>query len=186
MIEGRPDGAFSATSEYKEGYTPAEAAKFSNIGWSPNKANTNEWLQVDLGRIFRVTKVKTKGLGDWPSYYEWVTRYELEYSTNGVSWSTYGELAGNTDKNTAVSHNLSNGGIVAQYLRFIPLASYTWPVMRVEAYGYLSMQLHNLCTVLCHIDSLQKVCRILTSLYCLYDNTNTYTRIQRLSWWWNI
>ena len=93
---------------------------------------------MDLGDEYRITQIKTKG-GGWDGYDEWVTKYRLKISTNGVNWSIHGDFIGNSDGNTVVAHTLSNGGFVARYLRFKTLISHTWPTMRIEAYGYLGM-----------------------------------------------
>ena len=55
-------------------------------GWSALKDNFNQWLQVDLGSYTTVTRVATQGRN---GYKEWVSKYRLQYSYNGITFKFY-------------------------------------------------------------------------------------------------
>lgn len=57
----------------------------SDGGWIPSSFNRNQYLQIDLGRIMKVTGVETQG-ADGQSY--WVQSYKIQHSSNGQTWST--------------------------------------------------------------------------------------------------
>ena len=57
-------------------------------GWSPFKDDFNQWLQVDLGRLTTVTRLATQGRDGSD---EWVTKYTLQYSVDGVIYHGYRE-----------------------------------------------------------------------------------------------
>ena len=44
----------------------------------------NQWIQVDLKEPTLVSGVDTQGRAD---YDQWVTRYKVQYSGDGKSWS---------------------------------------------------------------------------------------------------
>ena len=45
-------------------------------------------LQVDIGKVVKITKVLTQGRSD---YDQWVKTYWLSYSLNGGYYQAYGE-----------------------------------------------------------------------------------------------
>ncbi|XP_073247149.1 uncharacterized protein [Porites lutea] len=54
--------------------------------WCPEKANKNEYLQVDFGQIKRVNKILIQGRGNW---YNWVTGFYVYYSDDGRRWTGF-------------------------------------------------------------------------------------------------
>ena len=55
--------------------------------WSARVNDGNQWLQIDLGnRYTRVAGVTTQGRN---GYSQWVTKYRLQYSDNGVNFKYY-------------------------------------------------------------------------------------------------
>ena len=55
-------------------------------GWSALTSDANQWLQVDFGSYTHVTQVATQGVNGVD---EWVTRYKLQFSDNGVMYEFY-------------------------------------------------------------------------------------------------
>ncbi|XP_027044413.1 uncharacterized protein LOC113672335 [Pocillopora damicornis] len=109
-------------------------------GWSARTNDLNQWLQIDLINKFNVvTRVATQGRN---AYNQWVTKYMLQFSDDGIHFqyyrgegkASYMEFAGNTDPNTVVAHHL-NPPIDAGYIRFLPTAWHKHVSMRVELYG---------------------------------------------------
>ena len=86
------DSQISASSQLDEDHSAAQARLHSSAdgsrggGWSALTNDDNQWLQVDIGSYTRVTSVATQG-GN--SKNEWVTKYTLQYSDDGLSFHTY-------------------------------------------------------------------------------------------------
>ena len=66
-------------------------------GWSALKTDLHQWLQVDLGSYNTVTRVATQGR---TGSNEWVTKYKLQYSDDGMNFQFYKERG---DKSAKVS-----------------------------------------------------------------------------------
>ena len=54
--------------------------------WCARHNNHNQWFKVDFGKPMKITKIVTQGRQD---YGQWVTRYLLSSSQDGVHWSLY-------------------------------------------------------------------------------------------------
>ena len=64
--------------------------------WSARSNDVNQWLQIDLGsRHTEVARVATQGRNDYP---QWVSKYKLQYSDDGVNFQYYGEQGKTTYK----------------------------------------------------------------------------------------
>ena len=58
-------------------------------GWTTLRNDHNQWLQIDLGNFSTVTGIATQGT---PAYFkQWVTKYILQYSDDGVTFHFYKE-----------------------------------------------------------------------------------------------
>ncbi|KAL9987547.1 hypothetical protein ACROYT_G001872 [Oculina patagonica] len=108
--------------------------------WTAARNDSSQWLHIDLGsRYTKVTRVATQGRSDAT---QWVTKYKLQYSKDGVNFQYYREpgktadkdFAGNTDQDTVVYREL-DPPIRARYIRFRPQAWHEHISMRVELYG---------------------------------------------------
>ena len=88
------DAAFSASSSYSAKYAPARARlnlQGNSKGYGAWCAKTNDgkqWLQIDFGELVRVTKVATQGQQNSNN---WVTKFTLSYSMDGIHWAEYKE-----------------------------------------------------------------------------------------------
>jgi len=59
------------------------------ISWSAGVNDDNQWLQIDLGDPYsRVTGVTTQGRN---GHNQWVTKYKLQYSDDGVNFKNYND-----------------------------------------------------------------------------------------------
>ena len=82
--------------------------------WSAGVNDVNQWYQVDLGSEYtKVTGTATQGRGDHP---QWVTKYQLRYSENGVNFNYYQEQG-----SVKVSHNNSNRSLPKANKRYSKL-----------------------------------------------------------------
>jgi len=116
--------------------------------WVAATKDVNQWLQVDMGnQSTTVTRVATQGRhysSQWPygPHSQWVTKYKLQYSDDGVTFRYYREQGqttdkefnGNTDRNAVVYQDL-HPPVTVRYIRFRPTAWYGSISMRVELYG---------------------------------------------------
>ena len=58
-------------------------------GWAARTRDTNQWLQIDLkNKYTNITRVATQGRHDTA---QWVTKYKLQYSNDGVNFHYYME-----------------------------------------------------------------------------------------------
>ena len=71
--------------------------------WSSATRDTNQWLQIDVlgmgNKYTRITGVATQGRNS--SHEQWVSKYKLQHSNDGVTFQYYREQGQTTDK---VSH----------------------------------------------------------------------------------
>ncbi|CAH3189056.1 unnamed protein product, partial [Porites lobata] len=107
--------------------------------WCAITNDIYQWLQVDLRKYTTVTRIATQGRSDWN---QWVTKYRLQYSEDGVNFNFYKALGqdsamlfdGNKDRNTIAYQTLSQPKR-ARYVRILPEAWYGHISMRMELYG---------------------------------------------------
>lgn len=69
---------------------------------------------------------------------QWVSRYELLWRADqGCKWNSLGIFDGNMDETTEVAHSFAQvkGGLIARYLRVVPLDCHNGGAMRVGVYG---------------------------------------------------
>ena len=96
------DGQISASTQWDSQHAPIQGRlDFKAIpgkagSWSARSNNVNQWLQVDLGsQDTKVTRVATQGRN---AHAQWVTKYKLQYSDDGVNFQYYREPGQNVDK----------------------------------------------------------------------------------------
>ena len=67
--------------------------------WSSAISDANQWLQVDLGihSSSVITRVATQGRDDG-THRQWVTKYKLQYSNDGINFQYYREQGQTADK----------------------------------------------------------------------------------------
>ena len=84
----------SASSEWNANHGAANANLNHKAGggrtgaWSAKTNDVNQWLQVDLGKLSKITAVATQGRADAN---QWVKSYTLEYSLYGIAFAAYKE-----------------------------------------------------------------------------------------------
>ena len=96
------DGQISASSQWDASHATSQGrlnlhASSSKAGsWSAGTNDVNQWLQVDLGNHHTtVTRVATQG-GNGAA--QWVTKYKLQYSYDGVSYQYFMNEEKSADK----------------------------------------------------------------------------------------
>ena len=86
------DSQITASTEYDVSHS-AKRARLYTIdvypyergAWVSSTKDTNQWLQVDLGKITPVTHVATQGRNSH-SPVQMVTKYKVQFSDDGVSF----------------------------------------------------------------------------------------------------
>ncbi|KAK3745569.1 hypothetical protein QZH41_005738 [Actinostola sp. cb2023] len=145
MQDGRiTNSQITASSSYNVHHTPWRARLHYTQaagGWAAGIQAPGQYFQVDLGKVYVISKVATQGRS---TFDQWVTKYYLKYSHDGVSWESYRygsnvkEFNGNTDRNTVVTRKLP----MSIKTRFIRIVDTVWngnnPSMRMELYGCLT------------------------------------------------
>ncbi|XP_028517886.1 neuropilin-2-like, partial [Exaiptasia diaphana] len=141
MEDGRiKDGDITASSYwYMCGPVPCRPYKGrlnSDAAWLTATPSPNEYLQVDLLKITKLTSIATQGfpLGHYGARY--TREYKLKYSNNvASSFQDHGTtFTGNTDANSVVKNAISPP-IVARYVRVHSLSWQTTIALRIELYG---------------------------------------------------
>ena len=93
------DAQISASSHYTKNWRLDYSAKKARLNsrlswrnrgcWAAATNDLHQWLQVDLGGYTKVTLVATQGSAYGLS--EWVTKFKIRYSSDGVLWQFYKE-----------------------------------------------------------------------------------------------
>ncbi len=96
------DGQISASSQWDANHAAIQGRLYFEAGggktgaWSAKTNDANQWLQVDLGCAdTAVTKVATQGRN---AFGQWVTKYKLQYSKDGVTFQYYKEQGQTANK----------------------------------------------------------------------------------------
>jgi len=104
------DSQFSASSENggnhaaNQGRLNFQETSSRAGAWQAVTNDLKQWLQIDLGnRLAQVTRVATQGRHYssqwlWSPHSQWVTKYKLQYSDDGVNFQYYREQGQPTDK----------------------------------------------------------------------------------------
>ncbi|XP_020914078.2 discoidin, CUB and LCCL domain-containing protein 1 [Exaiptasia diaphana] len=126
-----PSHRFTASS-YLPSFKPSLARLEGGYSWL-TRASSNEYLQIDLGQIFRICAVLTQGS---PRYDHWVKNYTLQYSHDNKLWETYQEWDGkrkekttkffqaNSDRSTIVTNHIKYP-FKAKFVRVVPGKTYS-------------------------------------------------------------
>ncbi|XP_032239507.2 thioredoxin domain-containing protein 3 homolog isoform X3 [Nematostella vectensis] len=140
-----PDAALSASSELDDNHAACRGRLNSKIeddkqaSWAAKENDENQWLQVNLGQEWEVTKVSTQGKGGESSHH--VTSYTLSFSTDGQEFQVYKEggedkvFQGNTDQESVVSNWLCLP-TCATHVRLHPKTWNEHIALRLEVCGH--------------------------------------------------
>jgi hypothetical protein len=110
----------SASHTHPPPWTPEYSSLTSGTGWYRNRNDVPciDWIQMDAGscKVFR--GVRTRGRGD--GHQQWVSRFRLSFSTDGLSWFSDEAFTGNTNTADIVEH-IFPAGVLARYVRLYPM-----------------------------------------------------------------
>ena len=90
-----PDSKITASSQWDPNHAAHQArlhfpgAPGKSASWSSRTNDINQWLQIDLGsQNTKLTAIASQGRADQD---QWVTKFKLQYSDNGVHFYYYKE-----------------------------------------------------------------------------------------------
>ena len=91
------DNQISSSSQLDADHAAIQARLHNEAGsWSAGSNDVNQWLQIDLSSQYtKVTRVATQGRSDVA---QWVTRYRLQFSKDGLNFQYYREQGQTTNK----------------------------------------------------------------------------------------
>ena len=95
------DAQISASSQLDDNHGPHRARlnrkqEGNKKGaWSSLNNDIYQWLQVDIGTYTTVTRIATQGRSDMS---QWVIKYRLQYSEDGVNFHFYKALGQDSAK----------------------------------------------------------------------------------------
>ncbi|KAK3706337.1 hypothetical protein QZH41_006605 [Actinostola sp. cb2023] len=107
-----PDARITASSRWDGNHAPAQGRlnykppRGKAGSWSSRHNRVGQWIQVDLKRVTKVTGIATQGR---TNAHQWVTKYKLQYSSDGKTFNNYegGKVfTANKDRNSVVKNNL--------------------------------------------------------------------------------
>ncbi len=114
MRLGFPVTYSSIYNEYANIFIPR--LNIPDSSWAPKYLDQNQWIQVGSPVSLKWIGVATQGR---PDVAQWVTRYRVSYSLDGINWSSVDSgriFVGNSNQNTIVRNNF-NTAVVARAIR---------------------------------------------------------------------
>ena len=147
MESGRIQDSFvTALDSHKE--FPAYAARLNGkSAWcsdNPDSLQEPLYLEIELRKLTTVSAIATQGFYPAAELLSLrmgrVSKYQLMYSIDGVSWEIYKNsenetiLPGNKKRN-GIMLNVLTPEITARFIRIYPTSYFTFVCMRIELYG---------------------------------------------------
>ena len=86
------DAQITASSKLDKTHSAAQARLHSKAvgskygAWSAHENDHHQWLQIDFESSTKITRLATQGRN---GFNEWVTKYNLSYSDDGVYFHSY-------------------------------------------------------------------------------------------------
>uniref|UniRef100_A0A671Y552 ferroxidase n=1 Tax=Sparus aurata TaxID=8175 RepID=A0A671Y552_SPAAU len=142
LIEDHHITASSIASSWYSGPWKPSLARLNRQGtinaWQAKYNDMNQWLQVELPQIKKITGIITQGAKSLGTEM-YVISYSLQYSDNGIHWKHYTDdegltFLGNTDNNDHVK-NYIYPPIFSRFIRIIPKSWMASITMRIELLG---------------------------------------------------
>ncbi|TNN81898.1 Coagulation factor VIII [Liparis tanakae] len=142
-----PDSNISASSFYSSmlrSWSPKLARLYqegSANAWRPKNNNPHEWLQVDLGKVSRITGIITQGARSLMTQMM-VTEFSVTISHDGHSWTSVLEessqrekiFTGNSDSDEEAL-SVFDPPLFGHYLRVHPRGWFNGIALRLEVLG---------------------------------------------------
>ncbi|XP_075966261.1 coagulation factor V [Anarhichas minor] len=145
LIEDHLITASTTASSWYSGPWKPSLARLNTQGtinaWQAKHRDMNQWLQVELPQIKKITGIITQGAKSLGKEM-YVMSYILQYSNNGIHWRQYTDdesvlfktFLGNTNNNDHVK-NYIYPPIFSRFIRIIPRSWQNSITMRIELLG---------------------------------------------------
>ncbi|KAK9537326.1 hypothetical protein VZT92_004955 [Zoarces viviparus] len=145
LIEDHLITASTFASSWYSGPWKPSLARLNKQGtvnaWQAKHRDMNQWLQVELPQIKKITGIITQGAKSLGKEM-YVMSYTLQYSNNGIHWRQYTDdesvlfktFLGNTNNNDHVK-NYIYPPIFSRFIRIIPRSWRNSITMRIELLG---------------------------------------------------
>ncbi|XP_034741691.1 coagulation factor V isoform X5 [Etheostoma cragini] len=145
LIKDHQITASSTASSWYSGPWKPSLARLNTQGtinaWQAKHGDMNQWLQVELPTIKKITGIMTQGAKSLGKEM-YVMSYALQYSNNGIHWNQYTDdesvpfktFLGNTSNNDPVK-NYIYPPIFSRFIRIIPISWMNSITMRIELLG---------------------------------------------------
>ncbi|KAM9342334.1 coagulation factor V [Pholidichthys leucotaenia] len=142
------DGKITASSTHSNWYFGRWSPSFARLNkqgavnaWRAQTTDINQWLQVELPQVMKITGIITQGAKSLGKEM-YVVSYRLQYSGDGNSWIDYTEdedqpariFTGNTNNNDHMK-NYIYPPIFSRFVRILPQTWMNSITMRVELLG---------------------------------------------------
>ncbi len=114
----------------------------SEQGWSAGYSDQNQYMQIDTGKVQPISGIITQGRraanyrgtnrGWYGVHWQWVTRYRVEVSDDGKTWTKVQcgqEFEANVDNDSRVKRKFDKP-VMARFVRINPTAWNGHPTMR--------------------------------------------------------
>ncbi|XP_007252805.3 macrophage mannose receptor 1 [Astyanax mexicanus] len=130
------DSMLSASSSMS-GKEPSKGRLNGDSCWMPSSPASNSWIQVTLPESKKITGVVIQGC---PTADHWVTKFKVQTSLDGVSWTDYTaegkveEFPGSVDRGSAETQLFGNP-VSVKYIRILPLEWHNEAGLRFEILG---------------------------------------------------
>uniref|UniRef100_A0A665XG36 Coagulation factor VIII, procoagulant component n=1 Tax=Echeneis naucrates TaxID=173247 RepID=A0A665XG36_ECHNA len=135
-----PDDSFSASSSHSSFFSSwkPSLARLHKEGranaWRPKNNNPHEWLQVDLGKVKRITGVITQGAKSLLTEMM-VTEFSVTFSQDGQTWSSVSEGSSQGEQPDEEVVTVFDSPLFARYLRIHPRGWINDIALRLEVLG---------------------------------------------------
>uniref|UniRef100_A0A3B5MK47 Coagulation factor V n=1 Tax=Xiphophorus couchianus TaxID=32473 RepID=A0A3B5MK47_9TELE len=146
LIEDRRITASSEETSWFSGHWKASLSRLNKQGsinaWRAKvHSDMNQWLQVELPRIKKITGIITQGAKSMMKEM-YVIKYALQYSDNGIHWTYYMDdddvtvkmFDGNSNNNSH-ARNYIYPPIFTRFIRVVPKRWWNSITMRLELLG---------------------------------------------------
>ncbi|XP_008593125.1 PREDICTED: coagulation factor V-like, partial [Galeopterus variegatus] len=145
-IENKQITASSFKKSWWGDYWEPSCARLNAQGrvnaWQAKANNKEQWLQIDLLKIKKITAIITQGCKSLSSEM-YVKSYAIHYSDKGVEWKPYRQKSSTVDKifegNSNTKGHVKNffkPPIISRFIRIIPKTWNQSIALRLELFGY--------------------------------------------------
>lgn len=91
-----PDSSITASSAFDQSVKASNGRLHRGAAWAASVSNTHQWFQVNFGNLTTVSVIATQGRQS--NGHQWITKYRVSYSHDGLLYAAYKENAATNAK----------------------------------------------------------------------------------------